>query len=297
MRLVRLNLRQAFAVSLALHILVFPVVGWLAGNWGHAPEPAFIELELAGSGDGYGGGGGGGGHGGDGGGGSGELLSVDREALLAAALAHAASQAAEPSTPVAPSPETPAESDSSVEDQIAVPASVSTPQPPTVNPSRLDPSISVGSGTGPGIGSGSGGGIGAGTGSGTGSGTGTGIGSGSGSGIGSGTGSGIGAGSGSGTGTGGGKGVMQPQILEKVEPVYPESARQANQEGTVSLRIEILTNGRPGLISIAHSSGYQALDNAAVAAVKRWRFVPARSPQTGAPVPSVTVLPMVFRLN
>lgn len=323
----RLSLQQAFVVSLALHLFLFPAVGWLAGGWGHEPESQFIEVELAGSGRGNEGGGGGGGGGsggggrggeGGGGGGGGDLTMIDRETLTAAALAYAASL-----TGTSPNHEAPSEPNSAMGDEITHSTVSSQQHQPSPKPSGLDPSISVGSGIGPGIGSGSGGGIGSGVGTGigsgigpgTGTGTGTGIGSGSGSGIGSGSGSGIGSGSGSGigvgsgsgigtgsgsgigTGGGSGKGILAPQVLKRVEPEYPLSARQANQEGVVSLRIEILTSGRPGTVRVAHSSGHQALDDAAVAAVKNWQFVPARVSQTGAPIPSVTVLSVAFRLR
>jgi len=42
------------------------------------------------------------------------------------------------------------------------------------------------------------------------------------------------------------------------------------------LRVQVLPSGSPGTIEIQKSSGRQALDEAALAAVKRWRFVPAK---------------------
>jgi protein TonB len=123
-------------------------------------------------------------------------------------------------------------------------------------------------------------------------------GGGQGGGGGSGNGSGFGSGSGTGTGSGTAQSViLPPQVLKRYEPDYPMSARRANQEGVVGLRIEILENGLPGDIRIARSSGYEALDDAAEAAVRNWRFVPARDSQSGAPVASVTVLSVAFRLR
>ena len=160
----------------------------------------------------------------------------------------------------------------------------------------------IGSGAGSGIDSGTGSGIGSGSGSGIGAGSGTGIGSGSGSGIGHGSGSGIGAGSGSGVGSGSGSGIgagnlQAPSILQQVKPRYPEEARQAGIEGTVVLRIQILTNGDPGEISVLRSSGSASLDEAAVDAVGEWRFVPAKDPATGRSIACYTSIPIVFRLR
>lgn len=94
-----------------------------------------------------------------------------------------------------------------------------------------------------------------------------------------------------------GGGIAAPGILSKADPVYPSSARKAGQEGTVLLRIEILTNGRTGAISIARSTGYAALDEAAIEAVANWQFIPAKDLATGRAVPCTTTLPVSFRLR
>lgn len=91
--------------------------------------------------------------------------------------------------------------------------------------------------------------------------------------------------------------IVAPGILSKVEPVYPASARQAGQEGTVVLRIEIQANGRPGDISIIRSSGYPLLDEAAVASLRSWRFIPAKDVSSGRTVACTTTLPVSFRLR
>ena len=98
-------------------------------------------------------------------------------------------------------------------------------------------------------------------------------------------------------GGGSGSGIARPGILSKVEPVYPQSARQAGQEGTALLRIYIQANGRPGDIDVVRSSGYPVLDEAAVSAVRNWRFVPAKDRSSGKTVACTTNLPVVFRLN
>ena len=64
--------------------------------------------------------------------------------------------------------------------------------------------------------------------------------------------------------------------LKNPAPEYPQMAQRRGWEGTVLLRVEVLPNGKPGQIQLQKSSGRDALDAAALAAVKRWSFVPAK---------------------
>ncbi|MGJ7551313.1 energy transducer TonB [Pseudomonas alloputida] len=64
--------------------------------------------------------------------------------------------------------------------------------------------------------------------------------------------------------------------LKNPAPEYPQMAMRRGWEGTVLLRVEVLPSGKPGQIQIQQSSGRDALDSAALAAVKRWSFVPAK---------------------
>jgi len=64
--------------------------------------------------------------------------------------------------------------------------------------------------------------------------------------------------------------------LKNPAPEYPQMAQRRGWEGTVLLRVEVLPSGKPGQIQIQQSSGRDALDAAALAAVKRWSFVPAK---------------------
>ncbi|MCK9740764.1 energy transducer TonB [Pseudomonas syringae] len=64
--------------------------------------------------------------------------------------------------------------------------------------------------------------------------------------------------------------------LRNPAPEYPSLAMRRGWEGTVLLRVHVLASGKPGEIQIQKSSGRDQLDDAALAAVKRWSFVPAR---------------------
>lgn len=127
-----------------------------------------------------------------------------------------------------------------------------------------------------------------------GSGTGTGGGDGSGSGTGTGSGTGPGTGSGSGGGAGDGE-TMGPQLLSATKPRYPESARRSNIEGTAVVGLTIGTDGRVSSAWLESSSGNSAMDEAAVAEVYNWRFVPAK--RNGAAITVNSRVPVVFRLH
>lgn len=115
--------------------------------------------------------------------------------------------------------------------------------------------------------------------------------------VGSGSGSGSGAGSGGGTGSGTKGPASPPRVLQKVEPRYPESARRDGVEGVVTVKIEIMENGRPGNVWVVVSSGRSELDESAVKAVEQWRFVPARSSANGQPIVCISTQEIIFRLN
>ncbi len=104
-------------------------------------------------------------------------------------------------------------------------------------------------------------------------------------------------GNGDGNGGNGRAGVAPPMILSKVEPLYPYQYREAGNEGKVVLKTEILENGRPGRVYVLQSSGYELLDKAALAAIKRWRFVPAQDRKSGRLIRSYLRIPINFRLE
>jgi len=66
--------------------------------------------------------------------------------------------------------------------------------------------------------------------------------------------------------------VDKLSLAYRVDPVYPSSSQRAGNEGTVLLEITVDTNGRAVGVLVTRSSGFDALDAAAVQAVKQWRF-------------------------
>jgi periplasmic protein TonB len=78
-------------------------------------------------------------------------------------------------------------------------------------------------------------------------------------------------------------------------PVYPELARRRGEQGRVLVRVSVSATGTPLAVGIGQSSGHASLDDAALAAVRQWRFIPAT--QAGRPVPAAAVVPIQFQLE
>jgi protein TonB len=68
--------------------------------------------------------------------------------------------------------------------------------------------------------------------------------------------------------------VPQPVVIRNTPPVYPEVARRAGWEGRATVRVEVSAEGLPMSVTLEKSSGYGVLDQAALRAVKTWRFQP-----------------------
>lgn len=83
--------------------------------------------------------------------------------------------------------------------------------------------------------------------------------------------------------------------LNNPAPVYPEQARRRGEQGTVHIALLVLADGTVGEIGLARSSGYTDLDESALKAVARWRFVPAS--RAGVPIDFRYVLPVNFNLR
>jgi periplasmic protein TonB len=115
----------------------------------------------------------------------------------------------------------------------------------------------------------------------SGSGGGGGIGSGNGGGIGSGNGGGVGPGEGYGTGggvpTAGTGGYGSPVCLYCPVAEYTDEAVKAKYQGVVELTAIITAEGKATDIQVVKGMGL-GLDEKAIAAVRTWRFTPARGP-------------------
>lgn len=101
------------------------------------------------------------------------------------------------------------------------------------------------------------------------------------------------AGSRSGGGGGGGS-YIPPRYARCPAPSYPPSARDARQSGLALLRVAVDADGAVVRVALTRSTGSPALDGAAVATVRGWRFIPAQL--DGASIPSEVEVPVRFVL-
>ncbi len=83
--------------------------------------------------------------------------------------------------------------------------------------------------------------------------------------------------------------------LNNPRPNYPMAARRRGDQGTVYVRVLVTAEGLAGNVILEKSSGHPSLDEAALNAVRSWRFVPAR--QAGQAIESPYVVPVQFRLD
>lgn len=90
-------------------------------------------------------------------------------------------------------------------------------------------------------------------------------------------------------------GSAELQVTNRVEPVYPPVSRRALEEGSGVFKVLVDERGRPRDVTVAKSTGFARLDQAAVQAIRKWVFAPAmRGTQ---PVSSWTSVRVTFRLD
>ena len=90
-------------------------------------------------------------------------------------------------------------------------------------------------------------------------------------------------------------GLIEPaEVATRVEPSYPEGARRAGIEGTVELEVSIDATGRVADVEVLRGLP-MGLSDAAVQAVRKWTWRPARSPQ--GPVASRRTVRIRFTLG
>ena len=85
--------------------------------------------------------------------------------------------------------------------------------------------------------------------------------------------------------------AREPRPKRTVQPNYPEFAKEAQIQGRVVLSVCITTSGR--VCNIHVEQGVTGLNDAAMDAVKRWEFDPARDEQ-GRPLAVWFSIPVDF---
>ena len=80
-----------------------------------------------------------------------------------------------------------------------------------------------------------------------------------------------------------------------VPAIYPRIAKKEGWEGTVTLRVVVDVKGKPAEITVDKSSGHKVLDDAAIRAVRKWIFSPAKD--GNIPIRSSVKIPIHFSLT
>lgn len=83
--------------------------------------------------------------------------------------------------------------------------------------------------------------------------------------------------------------------LNNPAPEYPAISRRLGEQGRVVFRVYVEADGLPSDVRVQTSSGFERLDNVALAAVKRWKFIPAR--RGDAAVGGWVLVPLSFSLR
>ncbi len=83
--------------------------------------------------------------------------------------------------------------------------------------------------------------------------------------------------------------------LHNPAPNYPSVSRRLKEEGKVLLQVQVNADGSADAVELQTSSGYSRLDDAALEAVKKWRFSPAK--RNDQAVSASVIVPVKFSLE
>ncbi len=87
----------------------------------------------------------------------------------------------------------------------------------------------------------------------------------------------------------------QPTYLKNPAPPYPEAAKSQGQEGVVHLKVDVGPDGLVEDLSIRKSSGFPLLDEAALKAVRKWKFKPGK--MAGLATSMTVQVPVRFKIE
>ena len=83
--------------------------------------------------------------------------------------------------------------------------------------------------------------------------------------------------------------------LRNPKPPYPPLSKRLGEQGQVLVRVLIGADGVAQQAEIKQSSGFERLDQAALAATMRWRYLPGR--RAGVPEAMWFTAPITFALD
>ena len=83
--------------------------------------------------------------------------------------------------------------------------------------------------------------------------------------------------------------------LNNPPPQYPNLAARNGWQGTVLLKVRVLSTGRVDEVEVQKSSGFKLLDEEAKATVRSWQFSPSKRGST--PIDGWATVPIEFKLD
>lgn len=83
--------------------------------------------------------------------------------------------------------------------------------------------------------------------------------------------------------------------LNNPPPDYPAVAARQGWQGTVLLRVRVLSTGRVDSVEVQKSSGHKLLDEEAIVTVRGWQFSPSKRGET--PIDGWATVPIEFKLD
>lgn len=89
--------------------------------------------------------------------------------------------------------------------------------------------------------------------------------------------------------------VYDAKNLGNPQPQYPLLSKRKGEEGTVLIRAFVDASGAASKVEIFKSSSFSLLDSAALEAIKKWHFVPAK--RLGQYISSSVIIPINFKLT
>jgi protein TonB len=87
--------------------------------------------------------------------------------------------------------------------------------------------------------------------------------------------------------------VQESRLIRRVDPPYPDLAKRARVSGKVTLVVTVDEEGNVTECSV--TSGHPLLNDAALNAVKQWKYSPTLL--NGEPVPVIANVTVIFKLN
>lgn len=90
-------------------------------------------------------------------------------------------------------------------------------------------------------------------------------------------------------------GDISSTMISAPPPRYPHESRRKREQGTVQLLVLLAADGSVANIEVARTSGFVRLDQAALSAVRRWKWSPVRRGGVAVMVRGLVEIPFILQ--